>query len=218
MLEPYPEQEGSYAHADAGPATCHPYLLPVVLRELRLSFPSPGTKRDVFDLGCGSGFVANELHRAGFDVTGVDPSSSGMKLARARYPHLRLHPGSGSDDLSQTFGQFSAVISLEVIEHVYAPRAFARNLRRLMRPGGAAIVSTPYHGYWKNLAIAISGATDRHLDPLWDGGHIKFWSIDTLTRLFSEAGLAVKRVHRVGRIPVLAKSMIFVLERPAHLS
>jgi len=107
------------------------------------------------------------------------------------------------------------VISIEVIEHLYDPRAYARTLRGLLRPGGVALVSTPFHGYWKNLAIALSGATDKHVDPLWDGGHIKFWSPATLTALMVEAGLRVTAIRRVGRIPPLAKSMIAIVERPA---
>ena len=102
-----------------------------------------------------------------------------------------------------------------MVEHVYAPRDYAATLFDLLQPGGTAIVSTPYHGYLKNLALAITGRLDAHFTALWDHGHIKFWSIPSLTTLLSEAGLQNIRFHRVGRIPVLAKSMIAVAERPA---
>ena len=80
--------------------------------------------------------------------------------------------------------------------------------------GGTAILSTPYHGYWKNLALALSGKMDAHFTALWDYGHIKFWSIATLTRLLAEAGFVDIRFKRVGRIPALAKSMIAIARRP----
>ncbi|MFN3682011.1 MAG: hypothetical protein ACK4VP_08235, partial [Nitrospira sp.] len=79
--------------------------------------------------------------------------------------------------------------------------------------GGVAIVSTPYHGYWKNLALALSGKMDAHFTALWDHGHIKFWSIRTLRQLLQEAGFSEIRFLRVGRIPPLAKSMIAVAYR-----
>jgi 2-polyprenyl-6-hydroxyphenyl methylase/3-demethylubiquinone-9 3-methyltransferase len=66
------------------------------------------------------------------------------------------------------------VISLEVVEHVYAPRHYARTLFDLVEPGGAAIISTPYDGYWKNITLALSGRMDSHFTALWDHGHIKF--------------------------------------------
>lgn len=106
------------------------------------------------------------------------------------------------------------MISLEVVEHVYAPRDYARTLFDLVEPGGTAIVSTPYHGYLKNLALALTGRMDRHFTALWDHGHIKFWSIPTLTTLLTEAGFENIRFHRVGRIPALAKSMIAVAQKP----
>jgi 2-polyprenyl-6-hydroxyphenyl methylase/3-demethylubiquinone-9 3-methyltransferase len=102
------------------------------------------------------------------------------------------------------------VISLEVVEHVYAPSDYARTLFDLVEPGGTVIVPTPYHGYLKDLALAVSGKMDQHLTALWDHGHIKFWSISTLEILLTEAGFRNIRFHRVGRIPALAKSMISV--------
>jgi 2-polyprenyl-6-hydroxyphenyl methylase/3-demethylubiquinone-9 3-methyltransferase len=106
------------------------------------------------------------------------------------------------------------VLSLEVVEHVYAPRDYARTVFDVLSPGGVAIVSTPYHGYWKNLALALTGRMDRHFTALWDHGHIKFWSMTTLGELLREAGFVDIRFQRVGRVPALAKSMIAVARRP----
>jgi 2-polyprenyl-6-hydroxyphenyl methylase/3-demethylubiquinone-9 3-methyltransferase len=82
------------------------------------------------------------------------------------------------------------------------------NCRRALKPGGALILSTPYHGYWKNLALAVTGKLDDHFTALWDGGHIKFWSRGTLAQLLEEAGFRVERFVGVGRLPFLWKSMI----------
>jgi 2-polyprenyl-6-hydroxyphenyl methylase/3-demethylubiquinone-9 3-methyltransferase len=79
--------------------------------------------------------------------------------------------------------------------------------------GGVAVVSTPYHGYWKNLVLALAGQTDKHYTALWDHGHIKFWSMDTLGQLLREAGFKSIEFRRVGRIPTLAKSMIAIARR-----
>ena len=67
--------------------------------------------------------------------------------------------------------------SLKLWSTSISPRRYAATLFDLAEPGGTAIVSTPYHGYWKNLAMALSGKLDAHFTALWDHGHIKFWSI-----------------------------------------
>ncbi|MGZ2432543.1 2-polyprenyl-3-methyl-5-hydroxy-6-metoxy-1,4-benzoquinol methylase [Rhizobium redzepovicii] len=84
----------------------------------------------------------------------------------------------------------------------------------LVKPGGVAVMSTPYHGYLKNLALATMGKMDDHFMPLKDHGHIKFWSKDTLSMLLLDAGFDNVRFRYVGRIPVLAKSMIAVAQKP----
>lgn len=70
-----------------------------------------------------------------------------------------------------------------------------------------------YHGHLKSLALAVTGAMDAHFTALWDHGHIKFWSIPTLTRLLEEAGLKVQAIKRVSRLPPLAKSMVLIARK-----
>ena len=138
---------------------------------------SDSAPRRIFDLGCGSGAFAGVLAAQGYAVSGVDPSTSGIASARQAFPQLQLEVGSTEEDLAARFGKFPAVTSLEVVEHVYAPREFARRVYDLLLPGGVAVISTPYNGYLKNLAIAVLDGHDRHHSPLWDHGHIKFWTI-----------------------------------------
>ncbi len=158
--------------------------------------------------------MARLLTARGWDVTGVDPSVEGIAQARAADPGLKLVTGSAYDDLAGQYGRFPVVLSLEVVEHVYAPRHYARTLLDLLEPGGTAILSTPYHGYWKNLALALSGRMDAHFTALWDHGHIKFWSIRTLGELLRKAGFVDLQFERVGRVPALAKAMIAVARKP----
>lgn len=190
----------------------HDYLLPTVLSLIGGLLDRTEGGR-VFDLGCGNGSVANVFFSHGWDVTGVDPSNEGIEQASTHYPHLKLYEGSAYNDLSSQYGQFPVVTSLEVVEHVYYPRLYAATLFSLVEPGGTAIISTPYHGYWKNLVLALTGRMDSHFTVLWDNGHIKFWSIKTLKKLLIDAGFDYIRFERVGRVPTLAKSMIAIAKK-----
>jgi 2-polyprenyl-6-hydroxyphenyl methylase/3-demethylubiquinone-9 3-methyltransferase len=201
-----------YTYTDSELNTSHDYLVPALLKELASLSLSPGQAR-LFELGCGNGSVADVLTQQGYEVTGIDASAQGIEQAKRRYPHLNLNLGSAYDRLAETYGRFPVVVSLEVVEHLYAPRVFARTLFDLLDPAGTAIISTPYHGYWKNLALALSGKMDAHFTALWDHGHIKFWSIDTLAQLLREAGFQAITFRRVGRVPALAKSMIAIARK-----
>lgn len=202
-----------YRYYDVFCHSHHKYLDSLVL-ELLAQLSWPIMVRRVFELGCGNGSFAKILNDQGYLVTAVDTSKDGIQLARSSFQGIAFHNGSAYDDLSKKFGKFAAVVSLEVVEHVFEPRKYAATVFELLEPGGTAIISTPYHSYVKNLALAISGKMDAHFTALWDYGHIKFWSIKTLRILLLEAGFREVRFRRVGRIPPLAKSMIAVAWRP----
>jgi 2-polyprenyl-6-hydroxyphenyl methylase/3-demethylubiquinone-9 3-methyltransferase len=181
-----------------------------VLEKLNL----PADKKFIFDLGCGNGSVANFISTKGWIVTGIDPSIDGIKQANLAFPALNLQRGSAYENLSEKYGQFPALISLEVIEHLYDPRLYLKTIFDLLIPGGTVIISTPYHGYWKNLVMALFGKMDHHFHALWDGGHIKFWSKKTLKIILSETGFVDIKFKTVGRIPLIAKSMIAIAQKP----
>lgn len=197
-----------YVYREAGEGWGHSYLLPTLFRSLDQYRPAR-----IFEIGAGNGHVASLMVERGIQVQAIELSVSGVEVARRNYPNVSIDVGSAYDDLAGKYGKFDAVVSLEVVEHLMFPRAFAKAVADLLLPGGVAIVSTPYHGYFKNLALALSGKMDEHFTALWDYGHIKFWSIPTLTALLSEAGLEVVESHRVGRIPALAKSMVLVARK-----
>ena len=193
-----------------GSSEAHEYLLPPVLSLLR----QHGARR-VLDLGCGNGSMSHELSRAGMQVTGVDFSHSGIARARKNYPQVRFEQHDVSQALGSAFRQsFDAVVSTEVVEHLFLPRTLLRNALSALEPGGLFIATAPFHGYLKNLILALCGGFDAHWHPLRDHGHIKFFSRDTLTQLFRECGFTELQFLTAGRIPPLAKSMIIAGRAP----
>lgn len=194
----------------------HDYLQPVVLSAVRALAPVKSTPARVFDAGCGNGALLRKLQLSGYQVSGCDASESGVLQARRLCGEsVRVERLSVYEDLSAAFGSdWDVVVSTEVIEHLYAPRDFIRRAHALLRPGGALVLSTPYHGYLKNLVMAATGRLDRHFTALWDGGHIKFWSYETLRQLLGEFGLHRFEFHGAGRLPLLWKSMVVVARKP----
>jgi 2-polyprenyl-3-methyl-5-hydroxy-6-metoxy-1,4-benzoquinol methylase len=164
----------------------------------------------VFDLGCGNGAFVRVLKQLGCDVIGVDPSEEEILRAKEADPSLAVEVGNAHDPLAGRYGTFPWLVSLEVAEHVYPPRKFAKCVADLLAPGGVAIISCSYHSYLKNVALALSGRMGPHFTVLWGRGR----SVDTLTRLLEEEGLIRGEVKRVGRFPLLAKSLILTFRKP----
>ena len=65
---------------------------------------------------------------------------------------------------------FDAVVSTEVVEHYFSPHLLPIFANGALREGGYLVITTPYHGYIKNLALSLFGKWDTHHTPLWYGG------------------------------------------------
>ncbi|MEM9313438.1 MAG: methyltransferase domain-containing protein [Pseudomonadota bacterium] len=186
-----------------------------VLGILRRRLPQGGR---ILEVGCGAGSLAASIARAGYSVLGIDPSRSGVEAAKRQGSTAEFRCDTMEGLEKELHSSFDAVVSVEVIEHCYSISSFFADQLSLLKPGGLCIHSTPYHGFVKNLLIILSGRFDHHFNPLWEGGHIKFFSKDTLSKAFEDANLSVDEFHRVGRIAPIAKSMIIVAENQGSLS
>lgn len=187
----------------------HSIILPPIMAALQ-GLPAGAS---ILDIGCGNGALLNEIKRHGdWNLYGVETSVSGVQIARKAGIDARLADASG--DLKAVFPrQFDLVISIEVIEHVPEACAFLRTAYRMLRPEGKIVISTPYHGYLKNLAVAVLGTCDAHYNPLMDNGHIKFWSRKTLLTAMRDAGFRAFQFYGAGRVPFLWKSMVVTATR-----
>jgi 2-polyprenyl-6-hydroxyphenyl methylase/3-demethylubiquinone-9 3-methyltransferase len=195
---------------ETGHSDAHRWLTPPVLSHLRRA-----GARTVLDLGCGNGSFTAMLREQGFEITGLDHSATGIALARKHYPKVRFDQHDLATPLPDALhGRFDAVVSTEVIEHLLLPRKLVANAWMALRPGGVLVLTMPYHGYWKNLTLALLDKFDDHWHPLRDFGHVKFFSRKTITALLQETGFGEIAVSTAGRIPPLACSMVVQAVKP----
>jgi len=194
-----------YDYSHGRPTWEHSIILPPIVRAVR-SLPPGGT---VLDIGCGNGALLIEMRKLGsWKLCGIESSASAVSLARRRGFDVRL--GDATSESATLFEpqSFDLIISAEVIEHTYNPRGLLRQAHTLLKPQGRLVLTTPYHGYVKNLLIAFLGKSDTHFNPLWDCGHIKFWSRATLSAALAETGFHNIQFHGAGRFAYLWKSMV----------
>lgn len=198
-----------YGYNDNLPTYAHSYLLKPILQHLNKQ-----KNKMILDLGCGNGALVNKLITYEYNAYGTDASEQGIQLAKKINPvHFYVQDLSSNDLPSELQDKrYDTIISTEVIEHLYDPKGFIRFAKRILEKNGHGelILSTPYNGYLKNIALSLTNSWDKHLNPLWDGGHIKFWSKKTLTKALEDEGFKVTKFIGCGRVPYLWKSMLII--------
>lgn len=183
--------------------------------------PAAGTR--LLDVGCSSGAFLAAAAAEGLTVAGVEPSPEAAESARRA--GFDVFTGL-LEDAGHPDGSFDLVTLVEVLEHLADPGALLRECRRILRPGGIVLVTTPNAASW--TARALGG--DWEVFSLTGmGGHVSFFNPGSLALLAARCGFdAVKvetrhvRLAEQGRVaaPVLklAKLAAGLLDAPARLA
>ena len=168
------------------------------LRLLRNLLASERRALSVLDAGCGLGHVVRALTDDGHDVVGMDVSRTAVEVAARSHEGCEFVEHS-VEDLPWRIAPASVdlVVAFEVIEHLMRPRLLLEGAYGVLKPGGHLALTTPYHGWLKNVALATL-AFDDHFRI--EGDHIRFFSDRALERLLQETGFSVVRRLHFGRI------------------
>jgi 2-polyprenyl-3-methyl-5-hydroxy-6-metoxy-1,4-benzoquinol methylase len=152
------------------------------------------------DVGCGEAHFTAELARAGLEAVGIDVAQEPLRRARQAHPELDLRLIDGAAPWPLPDAGFHVVWAGEVIEHVTHTAAWMSEVRRVLRPRGTLLLSTPAHGALLRLALALSGrAFAAHFNPL--GDHLRFYTQAMLTQLLLEFGFEQVSVRGAGHPP-----------------
>lgn len=106
----------------------------------------------VLDLACGSGYGSNLMAQYAKEVIGVDIDESTVLEARKRYksPNLRFITGSvEKTNLNSRY--FDVVVSFETIEHHDKHEEMMEEIKRILKPGGILIISSPDKYYYSDV-------------------------------------------------------------------
>jgi SAM-dependent methyltransferase len=164
----------------------------------------------VADIACGSGYGTQMLASAGArSVHGMDISEEAVEFARRQYntANVTYSVGNAQDLTTISDGEFDVVVSFETIEHIEDVEAYLDEMKRILRPGGVFVVSTPdrrlaslwywYFGHPKNPYHAREYTERELLDLLSTRFQIKacygqafvpqglvFWPVQFIIKVF----------------------------------
>lgn len=160
------------------------------LRMLLRSVEQPAGLK-LLDIGCSSGLFLDEARTAGFDAHGAELSPDTARFARDHFG-LDVHAGDWRDGGYED-GSFDIITLFDVIEHLPDPSAELKAIRRLLKPGGLLLQSTPnIDGLFPQVSLLVANVLDYwpHPEP---PHHLYQFSAETLARMTRDAGYAIAR-------------------------
>ena len=166
----------------------------------------------VLDVGCGRGFLLSSLRARLPSITAIGLEISAPLATQTRSAGIEVIEGDLALGVPLADASVDLAVFGEVIEHVFNPDACLDELRRVLRPGGTLIVTTPNLASWLNRLLLLFGVQPaftetstrknhgRWLRIFGEGssdvqGHLRLFTLGALLGLLRDSGFIVESVE-----------------------
>jgi 2-polyprenyl-6-hydroxyphenyl methylase/3-demethylubiquinone-9 3-methyltransferase len=171
---------------------------------------APLQGKQVLDVGCGGGILADSMARKGAQVLGIDLATKSLRVAQlhaleAATPHIQYREVAVEALAEENPAGFDVVTCMEMLEHVPDPGSVVRACAKLVKPGGWVFFSTINRNP-KAYALAIVAA-EYVLKMLPQGTHEfdKFIRPSELAQHAMDAGLVVDSAKGLQHNPLTGR-------------
>lgn len=176
-----------------------------------------GEKLSVLDIGCGDGTLGKLLKDKLGDnihIFGVDISEESI-IHASKFYDKTLQFNAEKQDILSLMGEekFDVIISLEMLEHLFAPGSLLRSCKHLLRPEGFLIASFPNIAWWKYRIDLLCGNFPVGYTVFDPSEHIQNFTLKSFIALISEAGFEKQEIVADYSYPRILKKMGRFLRR-----
>ena len=171
----------------------------------------PSGSRFVLDVGCGCAYIAKHFVGSDVRVVSLDVAQANAEKALRKYPSEN-HAAVVADVFALPFKEntFDCIVASEIIEHTIDPRGFVEALKRVLKPGGTLIISTPYKEKIEySLCIHCNCKTPKN-------AHLHSFDKNNMLSLHSKADLNVEQMTLVGNKLLLMSRVAILLDKMGY--
>lgn len=169
-----------------------------------------GSGDKILDIGCGNGLLLYQFRHSYSQLIGLEYSVHRLSQATVNLAGLPFSPVQGSaENMSQIQSDsVDQIISADTIEHIPDVYAAAREIYRVLRPGGTLVINTPNIAFIKKRLLLCLGRFPSTSQPnegigsdiLYDGGHLHYFTYRSLRIILERSGFKLVKKIGYGRL------------------
>ena len=173
-----------------------------IIHQLISKYRTMSEELRIADIGCGAGLLSKELEMYGM-VTDIDPSQQSVSFTRSRgLKDVRL---GSAEETGCSNDEFDIVLCLDVLEHLKEDLDGILEIKRILKPGGIAIIFVPaFHFLW-SITDEVSH-------------HFRRYRLPQLFKKFEQAGFSIQKYSYFNTILFLPIALIRITVRILHLN
>ncbi|PIV42288.1 MAG: class I SAM-dependent methyltransferase [Candidatus Nealsonbacteria bacterium CG02_land_8_20_14_3_00_40_11] len=162
----------------------------------------------VLDIGCATGRIAELLKKEkNCFVVGIEVNKEMAEIAKKRCNKVIIENAETVKKIDFPKGYFDIIIFADVLEHCSNPGEILTNLRGYLSDEGYILISVPNVANWEIRLKLLMGKFDYKGGTILDTGHLKFFTLSSITRLIEQSEYRVVGVKtRNARLSRLGKT------------
>lgn len=153
--------------------------------------------KNILDIGCASGFLYKDLKRPDNRVIGADISETAIAEAKKSIDAafcLDIENDPWPEEFTKQ--PFDLIICAEIIEHLFDQDNFLEKIKKILKPSGKVIISTPNFLTWNNRLRMLFGQFGLK-EMLYDKSHIHLLSYNGLREKTRQHGFKIERESHI---------------------
>ncbi|MDP3093743.1 MAG: class I SAM-dependent methyltransferase [bacterium] len=145
--------------------------------------------KDVLDIGCHEGYLLSLIENKNNNFYGLDASNYAVEESFKKGIKVKKFYFDGKSEIPFSGNSFDLINAGDIIEHIYDTDFFLEEIRRLLRPNGYFLISTPNVASFGRrilLLLSINPFIETSPNEAESSGHIRYFTFKTLKRILEK--------------------------------
>lgn len=152
----------------------------------------------VLDIGCASGYIANELVKKGCYVVGIEIDEEMANSAKKFCNNVIIADVESLEELPYAEKFFDVIIFSDILEHLKRPDLVLLSIKKYLNADGVVIASIPNIARFEYRIKLLRGKFEYEDSGIMNRGHLRFFTLETIKKLFESSGYEIKEIDCTG--------------------